>query len=34
MKETYEKIRIGGDFNKVLQNIKKTISLFSKNNVF
>ena len=33
-KETYEKIRIGGDFNKVLQNIKKTISLFSKNNVF
>lgn len=33
-KETYKKIRIGGDFNKLLQNIKKTISLFSKNNVF
>lgn len=33
-KETYEKIRIGGDFNKLLQNIKKTISLFSKSNIF
>lgn len=33
-KETYEKIRIGGNFNKVLQNIKKTISLFSKKQCF
>lgn len=30
-KETYEKVRIGGDFNKVLQNIKKNnISILKK----
>lgn len=32
--ETYKKIRIGGDFNKVLHNIEKTLSLFPKENVF
>ena len=31
--ETYKKVRIGGDFNKVLHNIEKTLSLFSKENV-
>lgn len=31
--ETYKKVRIGGDFNKVLHSIEKTLSLFSKENV-
>lgn len=32
-KETYEKVRIGGDFNKVINNLESVISAFSKNNV-
>lgn len=31
---TYKKIRIGGDFNKVLHNMEKTIELFGINNLF
>ena len=31
---TYKKTRVGGDFNKVLHNIEKTIELFGLDNIF